>query len=161
MPRWFIAFCLSAASLIAVATPARAETIARYECSVYGATAQEPIADRAGHMLVSFQYSCFAVDGMMKGAVSTAISISEWDGPKGTYLAAAGVHRIAGGLAVIELVEGTGSIIMRDGKPVGPDGAGKSVVKHASGTLASLAGKTVNFASKPLGSGRFEILFTD
>jgi hypothetical protein len=111
-------------------------------------------------MLVSFQYSCFATDGMMKGAVATTISISEWDGPKGIYLAAAGVHRIAGGLAGIQLVEGTGSI-MKDGKPVGPNGAGKSVVKHASGILASLAGRTVNFASKPLGPGRFEILFTD
>jgi hypothetical protein len=112
-------------------------------------------------MLVSFQYSCFAVDGTLKGAVNTAVSISEWDGPKGTYLASAGIHRIAGGLAVFQLTEGTGSVVMKDGKAVGTEASGKSIIKFASGTLTALAGKTVNFASKPLGSGRFEILFTD
>jgi hypothetical protein len=40
--------------------------------------------------MVSVQYSCVGMDGLLKGAVNTGISISEWDGPKGTYLAFTG-----------------------------------------------------------------------
>ena len=50
---------------------------------------------------------------------------------------------------------------MKDGKPIGTDSAGKSLIKFASGTLASLSGKTVNFVGKPAGPNRFTLEFTD
>ncbi|MEY9434434.1 nucleotide-binding universal stress UspA family protein [Bradyrhizobium elkanii] len=84
------------------------------DCSVIGTTAQEPLGDRAGHVLASFLYSCFGVDGLLKGAVVTAINASEWDGPKGMQLAAVGIHRAPGGEAVDELLEGTGAVVMRE-----------------------------------------------
>src|SRR5215470_17203840 len=99
------AFCC-ATTLFITSGFAIADTIGRYECSVVGNTAQEPVGDRAGHSLVSFLYSCFGVDGLLKDAVVTAIHVSEWDGVKGTQLAAAGVHRAPGGEAVGQLVEG-------------------------------------------------------
>ena len=82
---------------------ARADTIGRYQCGVIGTIAQEQIGDRNGHLLVSFEYSCLGVDGLFKDAVATAVSVSEWDGPRGTYLASLGLHRAPGGFAVGQL----------------------------------------------------------
>ena len=154
-------FVCSALSLIAATGFARADTIGRYQCAIIGAIAQEPIGDRDGHVLLSFEYSCLGVDGLLKEAVSTAVSISEWDGPKGTYLASVGLHRAPGGFAVGQLLEGTGSLLMKDGTPVGNEASGKTLFKFASGTLASLSGRTVNFTTKSLGLGRFELEFKD
>ena len=97
----------------------------------------------------------------MKEAVSTAVSVSEWDGPKGTYLASLGLHRAPGGFAVGQLLEGTASLVMKDGKPIGAESTGKTVFKFASGSLAALSGRTVNFTTKPVGIGRFELEFKD
>jgi hypothetical protein len=162
MSKRFIAMSLCATlGLIGANGFAKAETIGRYECSVVGPLSQEPIGDRDGHRLMSFQYSCLGVDGLLKGAIATASTILEWDGPHATFLSSFGTHRAAGGFAVIEAVEGTGSLVMSNGKPVGTESSGKSVVKFASGTLAALSGKTVKFASKPMGFGRFTLEFTD
>ena len=150
----------SALSLIAASGFARADTIGRYQCAVIGVIAQEPIGDRNGHAMVSVEYSCQGVDGLLKEAVSTAVSVSEWDGPKGTYLASLGLHRAPGWFAVGQLLEGTGSVVMKDG-PAGSEASGKTVFKFASGTLAALSGRTVNFTAKPVGVGRFELEFKD
>ncbi|WP_246799391.1 hypothetical protein [Bradyrhizobium sp. CCBAU 51753] len=127
------------------------------QCNVFGTTVQQPAVDRTGHVLASFLYSCFGVDGLLKGAVVTAINVSEWDGPKGIQLAAVGIHRAPGGEAVGELLEGTGAVVMKDGKPIGTEAAGKMVFKFGSGTLGSLSGKTARFVSKPAGPGRFTL----
>ena len=101
------------------------------------------------------------MDGLLKGAVYSASNIGEWDGPQGTFLLAGGIHRIAGGFAVSQLLEGTGSVIMKDGKPVGAIGSGKAVFKFASGTLAALSGKTFKFANKSIGLNWFELEFAE
>ena len=149
----------SAVVLMAVTGYARSETVGRYECNVIGAVAQEAIGN--GHTLSSLQYSCVGVDGVLKGAVVTAVSSSEWDGPKGTYIASMGIHRAPGGFAIGQLTEGTGSVVMKDGKPVGTEASGKTLFKFASGTLASLSGKTVKFSTKLTGPNQFELEFTD
>lgn len=158
--RIIVTFLCSALGLIGTAT-ANAEAISRYECSNIGAPSQEPIGDRNGHNLVNIQYSCFAVDGLLKGAVFTASTIQEWDGPKGTMLYSGGTHRLAGGIAVTQLSEGIASIVMKDDKPVGIESAGKAVFKFAAGTLAALSGKPFRFVSKPMGAGRFSLDLTD
>ncbi len=94
---------------------------------------------------------------MLKDALYTGASVTEWDGPKGTYLAAGGIVRAPGGLAVTQLTEGTGTLVMKDGKPIGSDSSGKALFKLGSGTLASLSGKLVRFESKPTGVGRFSL----
>ena len=60
----------SAFGLIGMSGVALADTIGRYECSVIGALAQEPIGDRNEHAMVSVQYSCVGTDGLLKGAVN-------------------------------------------------------------------------------------------
>jgi len=162
MSKRFIAtFVCSALSLIGATGMALSDTIGRYECNIVGTPNPEPIGDRSGHGLVSYQFSCFGVDGLLKGAVYSAIHISEWDGPQGTFLSAGGIHRTAGGFAVTQMLEGTGSIIMKDGKPVGSTSSGKAIFKFASGTLAALSGTTVKFASKSTGLNRFELEFAE
>jgi len=154
-------FFYSALSLIGASGFAVADTIGRYECSYVGTVSQEPIGDQDGHNLVSLQYSCFGVDGLLKGAVYTGTSISEWDGPTGMYLFAGGTVRSPGALAVTQLLEGIGSVVMKDGKPAGAEAHGKAIFKFASGTLAALAGRTFNYVSKPIGYGRFDVELSD
>ena len=159
--RLIATFICSALSVIGASGFALAETIGRYECSVIGTVSQEPIGDRNEHSLASLRYSCFGVDGLLTGDVHTASSVSEWDGPKGTFLFGGGIHRAPGGLAATQITEGTGSVVMKDGKPVGADSSGKGVFKLASGTLAALSGKAFKFATRPTGLGRFEMEYTD
>jgi hypothetical protein len=145
----------AAASLPAVRGTAHAELIARYECNIVGTLGQEPIGDRPGHMLVSFQYSCHGIEGLMKGALYTAYVASEWENQKDTYLYGAGIHRMTDGYAVVQLTNGAGSVVMRDETAAISQAKGKVVFKLASGSLASLAGKTVDFTARLTGPGHF------
>jgi hypothetical protein len=162
MSRRFVAtFVCSALGLMGATGFARAETIGRYECSVIGTVGQELIDNQNGHFLASLEYSCFGVEGLLKGDVHTASSASEWEDQKGTFLRGGGTHRAPGGLAVTQITEGTGSVVMKDGKPVGTVSSGTGVFKFASGTLAALSRKTFKFATTPIGPNRFEMEFTD
>jgi len=139
---------------------ALAETVGRYDCSVIDTASQDPIGDKDGHGLATVQISCSGVDGLVKGALYSGSSISEWDGPKGTYFAGSGIIRAPSGLAVVQVTEGVGSAIMKDGMPAGNEASGKAVMKFASGTLAELSGKTVRWESKPAGFNRFSLEVT-
>lgn len=162
MSKHFMAtvFC-STLSLIGAGGFALAETIGRYECSIIGTTSVEAIGDRPGHSLANAQFSCFGVEGLLKGAVYTASNISEWDGPQGRFVSAGGIHRTPGGLAVTQAIEGTASVVVRDGKSVGTESSGSAVFKFASGVLVALSGKSVKFISRPGSAGRFDLEFSD
>jgi len=157
----FVAITMcSSFGLISAGGLALAESVGRWECSVVGTVSQEQIGDRDGHRLVSFQYSCNGVDGLLKDTVYTAFGVSEWDGPQGKFLSAGGIVRAPGTLAVTQITEATASVIMKDGKPAGNATSGKALFPFASGVLASLSGKTVKFESRPAGVGRFSIEVT-
>ncbi len=151
---------LVGASLVMIAfQPARADVIARYECSLAGFFTQEPIGDRPDHNLVAQDYVCVGVEGVLKGAVYSASNVVEWDGPKATMLIGSGVHRIPGGRLITQLTEGSAQAVMKDGKPVGVASSGKGLIKFASGPFAGLNGKTVQFATKPINPIRFDLEF--
>jgi hypothetical protein len=156
MSKCFATLLCSALGLMAANGSALADMVGRYECTVVGSSAPEPIGDRAGHGVQGIQYSCVGVDSLLKGAVLTGNAMIEWDGPKSTFLSASTAHRAPGGLAVLQLLEGNGAIAMKDGKPIGQDASGKAVVRFASGTFAALSGKTLKWISKPTGPNRFE-----
>jgi hypothetical protein len=158
--RIIVTVVCSTLGLINASGFALAETVGRCDCSVIGTASQEPVGDKDGHRLVTAQYSCFGVGGLLKDAVYSGSSTSEWDGPKGTYLSGGGIMRAAGGLAVTQITEGVGSAIMKDGKPAGNAASGKTLIKFASGTLAELSGKAVRWEAKPAGFGRFSLEFT-
>lgn len=161
MRRSVSVFLCSAISSIVASELAHAETIGRYECNIVGTISQEPVGDREGHVLTSFQYSCFGVEGLLKGAVATTVAVIEWDGPKGTFVTTAKIHRAPGGIAVGQTNEGTASMIMKEGKPIGTEASGNSDIKFASGTLARLSGRTLKWVSKSIGPGRFEQEYSD
>ncbi|MGV7213449.1 hypothetical protein [Bradyrhizobium sp. UFLA05-112] len=100
-------------------------------------------------------------DGTLRDAGITAISVSELNGEKGTSLASLDLHRTIDGFAVGQLLEGIAFLVMRDERSLGIAASGKMVFKFASGSLAALSGKTVNFTTKPAGFGRFEMEFAD
>ncbi len=152
---------LSTIGLIGTAGVSAADVIGRTECSIIGPIGLEPIGDRDGHLLRSYDYSCVGTDGLFKGGVSTGVSISEMDGPKVTFLLTGAVHRAAGGLAVGETLEGSGSTVIQDGKPARATASGTVIFKFASGTLASLSGKTVKWVAKPVGFNRFDMEYRD
>ena len=158
--RTILTAACSILGLVSASGYATAETIGRLECSVVGAASQEPIGDRDGHRLTNVQFACFGADGPLKGAVYTGSSTQEWDGAQSTFLAAGGIYRVPGGLAVSQAIEGTSSAVMQDGKPIGNESSGKTRFKFASGTLAALAGKTARFETKPTGVGRFSLEYT-
>ncbi len=89
------------------------------------------------------------------------MNVSEADGPQRTLLFGGGIHRVPGGLAVTQIVDGSGTVVMKDGKLAGTNVSGKAIVKFASGALSQLSGKAVTFASKPLGYNRFDLQFSD
>lgn len=151
----------SALGTITASSLAHADMIARYECNTVGFGSQEPLGDRPDHTFSTVDYACVAVDGVLKGAVYTGFSAVEWDGPKGTFLVGNGVHRIPGGRVVSQMVEGNISYVMKDGKPVGTESAGKGIVKFASGSFAALAGKALKFTTTPVNPIRFILEFTD
>jgi hypothetical protein len=154
-------FLSSALGLIGMSEIALAGSIGRYDCIIVGTIAREPVGDREGHDIVSLEYTCRGLDGLLKDSGVTAVSVSEWDGQKGRYLASLGIHRAPGGMAVGQLVEGTNSMVMKDGKAIGLEATGTTFFKYASGTLSPIAGKTVKFIVKPTNLGRFEIEFTE
>ena len=159
--RLIASILISTIWLIGTSELASAETIGRTACTIIGPIGLEPIGDRDGHLLRSYDYSCVGVDGLFKGGVSTGVSISEMDGPKVTFLLTGAVHRSAGGLAVGETLEGTGSTVTQDGKPARATASGTVIFKFASGTLASLSGKTVKWVAKPVGFNRFDMEYED
>nr|WP_027522040.1 hypothetical protein [Bradyrhizobium sp. Ec3.3] len=141
-------------------TVALADSTRRYDCTIDG-TDREPVGDRNGHIIVSLQYTCRVADGLLKDAGITGISVSEWDGEKGKYLASLDVHRALEGFAVGQLLEGIGSSVMENNRTAGIAASGKTAFKFASGSLAALSGKTVKFTTMPAGARRFELEFTD
>jgi len=162
MSKYLIASILASAfGLIGTSGFAQADSLGRYECNIIGPIGLDPIGDRDGHQLRSYDYSCAGVDGIFKGAVLTAVSVSEMDGSRVTYHLAGGVHRIAGGLAVGETLEGTGSTVAQEGSPARATASGRMIFKFASGKLAALSGKTFKFTAKPIGFNRFEMDYGD
>jgi hypothetical protein len=158
--RLIITVAYSTLGLFGVSGTAMAGTVGRFECNVVGAVSQDPIGDKDDHRLTTVQYSCFGVEGPLKDALYSGAATSEWDGPKGTYFTGGGIIRAAAGVAVTQLTEGTGSAIMKDGKPAGTEAAGKGMIKFASGTLAALSGKADRWEAKPAGLGRFTLDIT-
>ncbi|UPJ79413.1 hypothetical protein IVB16_32620 [Bradyrhizobium sp. 183] len=139
---------------------ALADSTRRYGCIIDG-TDREPTGDRNGRTIVSLQYTCRVADGLLKDAGITGLSVSQWDSEKGRYLASIDIYRALHGIAVGEVLEGTGSSVTEDNRAVGIAASGKMVFKFASGSLSALSGRTVKFTTKPVSSRQFEMEFTD
>ncbi|MCP3468390.1 nitrilase-related carbon-nitrogen hydrolase [Bradyrhizobium sp. CCGUVB23] len=88
------------------------------------------------------------------------VPVSMWQ-PWLAWTGQGGGARASGGLAVTQLVESKGAVMMKDGIPSGIATSGRVLVKFASGSLTALSGKALNFSSKSTGPNRFDLEFTE
>lgn len=156
MTRAILTSVLCSSAILISANSAFSESLGRYECTIVGPALPEPVGDQTGHAIQSFQYSCVGIDGLIKEAVLTGNTVLEWKGQQATFLSASTTHRASGGLAVGQLLEGTGSSVLKEGKVAGLNASGTATIKFAIGSLSSLSGKMLKWVSKSIGFNRFE-----
>jgi hypothetical protein len=154
------AFGIAAAVIVLTAVAPRAvaqEVNDTFACQFVGGGPSEPLGDREGHLLRVAQFSCLANSGPLSGGVLTGSTIYELDKGAGVLLAGSGVIRKPGLTAVDVLTEGKLTVLMTDGKVTGVTTSGKGSYPMATGSWASLTGKSFTYSSKPTGPGLFEI----
>jgi hypothetical protein len=126
-------------------------------CTNSGASALEPLGDRQGHAIRAVHYVCTGQTGLMQGGTMTASGVYEWTGNDGKLLVANGVMRKPGSVVVYATTEGSGSLVIVDGRPVGARTTGKGVYRLATGAAAELNGKTFTYSTRPIANGQFII----
>jgi hypothetical protein len=92
----------------------------------------------------------------MTGAIVTGQSIWEWDKTNARMVSEAGVVRGPSATATYEITEGKLALTITDGKVTGFAASGKGRWPIATGSGASLAGKSFTFSSKSTGAGQWE-----
>lgn len=133
-----------------------ADAVGSYHFTIVGPSVSEPVGDRPNHALQTLHYSCVGTDELFEGAIMTGNTAIEWRGTEANLLAAITTHRMPGGFAVFQLLEGKGSLVDEKGRPHGSQGQGKASIRFASGGFALLPGKTLRWTSKPVDYQRFE-----
>jgi hypothetical protein len=156
----FSSVAAAALALAAFAPSAIAQEVMKFTCQAVGNIAPEPLGDREGHNITVLTASCRSAGGVLDGALTTAQEIWEWDGTNAKMLLESGVIRKPGALATFELTEGKLALTMADGKVTGFTASGKGRWPTATGTAASLAGKSGTFKSWPTGAGQWEAEWT-
>jgi hypothetical protein len=125
-------------------------------CRAVGAFSPEQLGDRESHALSIGQSSCQTTGGPGDGAVQTETNMWEWDGPKAKELSGSGVSRKPGATFALKHTDGTLEVTMTDGKPSGWTASGHGIVTLATGSWASLNGKTYEWTGTGTGSNVFE-----
>jgi len=138
---------LSAAAPTAVAQ----ENTFTLSCQAVGGGGSEPLGDRDCHSISVNLDSCRAETGPMSGGVLTGSSIWEWDGTNAVVLAHNGVVRKPGFTVVYQHTEGKLALTIADGKVTGWTASGKGHWPLATGSAASLAGKSYTWTAKSTG----------
>jgi hypothetical protein len=140
----------------AFAPSAIAQEVSKFSCqTVGGSNTPEPLGDREGHGITVTTASCRIVGGVLDGSLLTAQEIWEWDGTNAKMLLESGVFRKPGPIATYELTEGKLALTMTDGKVTGFTASGKGRYPTATGTAASVAGKSWTWKSWPSGAGQW------
>ena len=151
----------TAVALVAAATAARGEELAKSECQSVGRVDTfEAAGDRDGHGILAATVSCSFVSGAMDGGLATVQYLFEWDKTTGALLSEGGVIRKPGAIVVFQMTEGKIALTMAEGKVTGFTASGKGRVPFASGGAAAWAGKTFSWESKGVGFGRYEAIWT-
>lgn len=108
------------------------------------------MGDRQGHAIQVSSSTCMHEGDVLDGAILTQNTIWEVD-KTGALVASNGVARKPGGMAVYQVKVGSVTYLTKDGKPAGWTGAGKGVYTLASGSAASLSGKTFTWTGHSTG----------
>jgi hypothetical protein len=145
---------LALACAMAFASPSGwAQDVAR--CRYVGPPVPEPLGDREGHALSTSQVSCRMESGSMEGGVLTGTTVWEWQGNSAVGLAGHGVTRKPGGTVAYVNSEMKLTLVMDGSRVVGTAASGHGRYVMATGSAASMLGKTYSFTTKPAGYGEF------
>jgi hypothetical protein len=143
-------------ALVAVSASGQEKSFS-FSCQSVGSSPPEPLGDREGHSISSSMVSCRAEGGPLIGGVLTGTTTYEWEKGAGVLLAGSGIIRKPGATTAYRIIEGKIALIMTDGKVTGSTGSGKGVYTMATGTAATLAGKTFTYSTRPTAPGQFAI----
>ena len=145
-----IAFAAFAPSAVAQ------ENIVKNTCQDVGVGPPEPLGDREGHSISVARFSCRIESGPMGGGVLTGTVIWEWDKTNAVLVSGSAVDRKPGADVVEQITEGKLALTMADGKVTGFTASGRGSYPLATGSAASLAGKSYTWTVKSTGPGQFE-----
>ena len=126
----------------------------RLICHAVGIGAPEPLGDRDGHSISVAEASCRVEGGLIDGGILTGTGITEWDKTNGVLLSGSGVTRKPGATTSYRNTEGKVALTVSDDKVVGSTGSGRGLFTMATGTAASLSGKTYTYTFKSTGPGQ-------
>ena len=129
----------------------------KFSCQSIGSSPPEPIGDREGHSISSGEVSCRAEGGPLIGGVMTGTSMYEWDKGSGIMLSGSGIVRKPGATTAYRINEAKIALIMTDGKVTGSASSGKGVYTMATGSAASLAGKSFTYSTRTTAPGQFTL----
>jgi hypothetical protein len=124
---------------------------------VGGAPSPEPLGDREGHSISSEVDSCHVDSGPLSGGVLSGTAIWEWNGTNAVMLSGSGVIRKPGATAVYQNIEGKLALTITDGKVTGSTASGRGAILMATGSAASLAGKSYTWTAKSTSPVQFTI----
>lgn len=142
---------------LSLSSAAQSQTLEKSVCTFIGVNPQEQLNDREGHAISISQFSCRAEGGVLDGSVMTGSQIYEWNGVNAVGHAGYGVYRKPGATVVYVNDEMKNMLVLKDGKVTGFAASGRGHYPLATGTAASLTGKTYTYTAKPTGPGQFLI----
>ncbi len=130
----------------------------KYACQGIGASAPEPLGDREGHSISVEQFSCRVESGPMSGGVLSGALIWEWDKANAVLISGSGVIRKPDATVVYKDSDGKLALTMADGKVTGFTASGGVSFPIATGSGASLAGKSAAWTATPIGPDQFDVV---
>jgi hypothetical protein len=133
------------------------ENAMTYTCQDIGVGPPEPLGDREGHSLSVVAYSCRVDSGPLAGGVMTGSNVWEFDGPNAVLRSSIDVVRKPGATSVYQESDAKIALTITGGKVTGFTASGKGTWLVASGSAASLAGKSTSWTAESTGPGQFTI----
>lgn len=153
---------LGALALCALSVAASAQSVVAFKnaCTSVGNSPQEALAGREGQAISFGTFVCSTEGGPLDGITLTGANLWHWSGGSATLVTGSSVGRKPGAHTVFESTGGKMKLLMNANQVVGFEGEGKGVYRVATGSVAPLEGKTVNFKFKSIAPGRFEVVGT-
>jgi hypothetical protein len=143
--------------LAALAPGAVAQEISKTHCQAVGENgAPEPLGDREGHGISVTTETCRVEGGAMDSGIVTGQGIWEWDGTNAKMVSVSGVVRKPGAMVAYQLTDGALTLTMADGKVTGFTATASGRWPIATGSAASMAGKTFTVSAKSTSAGQWE-----
>ena len=115
----------------------------------------EPLGGQAGPMMSVGDYACVATSGPMAGGVDTGRAVLVFDQSGGKLMTGTGVIRKPDATAAYVVTDEKFDFVTSDGKVAGVKSIGHGRYVLATGSAASLAGRSFTIETEPAGPNQF------